>query len=89
MYFATLGFEERFILRDLVERGIKGSTTVIIFISKSEEENVKQKIEKAYEILKSVLEKLPGISINKIEIDLKRDAYENIFTLTKIYMKQN
>jgi len=83
--FATLGFDERFIIRDLLSRGIKEPATIILFSSSEDE-----KVDKAYNTIKNFVKPL-NVNVEKITINIK-DPYYAISEIRKIikeYIKKD
>lgn len=78
--FATLGFDERFLVRYLLQTGIKENTKIILFSSGEE-----PRVEKAFNSIKSFVKAL-NVVVEKVIVDLK-DTYYSISQIREIIQK--
>lgn len=63
--FATLGFDEKFIIRDILRRGIKEESKLLIFTSSED-----SRVEKAFMTLKTTFISIP-LKIEKYRINIE------------------
>jgi CRISPR-associated protein Csa3 len=75
----TLGFEEKYILREVFRRGVKDRLAIYVLVP----EEIHEKTEKAYATIKEMLSKLEqNISIERIKVPIQ-NPYQAIFELRK------
>ena len=78
--FATLGFDEKFIIRDILSRGIKQKAKLVIFTSSDD-----SRVEKAYSSLINTFRNMP-IKIEKYRINIE-DPYFAISEIRNIILE--
>ncbi len=86
---ASLGFEEKFLLRAVIRRGIKENDKVVVIASEApnEEHDIIEKKEKAYKYLKDVIERaFTQVEVTRCNVDVT-DFYGTIITLRKLLKK--
>ncbi len=79
--FATLGFDEKFIIRDIFSRGIKQDTKLVIFTSSED-----QRVDKAYSSIVTTFRSLP-LNIEKYKINIENPFYA-ISSIRKIILEK-
>jgi len=73
----TLGFEEKYLLREVFRRGVKDKLLIYVLVP----EEIHEKTEKAYTMIKEMLSKLEqNISIERIKVPIQ-NPYQAIFEL--------
>ncbi|HLI45802.1 MAG TPA: CRISPR-associated CARF protein Csa3 [Geobacterales bacterium] len=75
--FTTLGFEEKYLLREVFRRGVKDRLGIFVLVP----EEMHERTEKAYQTVKDMLSKLePNIFIDRIKVPLQ-DPYKAIYEI--------
>jgi CRISPR locus-related DNA-binding protein len=78
--FATLGFDEKFIIRDILRRGIKEEAKLLIFTSSED-----PRVEEAFTTLKTTLMSMP-LKIEKYTINIE-DPFSAISEIRNIILE--
>jgi len=78
--FATLGFDERFIIRDILRRGIKEETKLLVFTSSED-----PRVEEAYTTLKTTFMSM-SLKIEKYTINIE-DPFSAISEIRNIILE--
>jgi CRISPR-associated protein Csa3 len=78
--FATLGFDEKFIIRDILRRGIKEETKLLVFTSSAD-----PRVEEAYTTLKTTFMSIQ-LKIEKYTINIE-DSFSAISEIRNIILE--
>ena len=83
LFIATLGFEEKFVIRSLIRSGLSRGDSIIIFAPKGYTEDDKSL--RAAETIKEIVSRiLPDINMRIEEYDLQGDFAEEIFRIRNV-----
>jgi len=78
--FTTLGFEEKYLLREVFRRGVRDRLGIFVLIP----EELHERTEKAYQTAKEMLSKLePNIFIDRVKVPIQ-NPYQAIYEIRSI-----